>query len=308
MAQLSPVTYDPRSRLLWLASALLLLLAACSDSRTPEPGVVADGGGRDLGRLDAGSVDLGAAPDAGPRGSCDPQDARELACPDPGALCDGPDTWQWNGDRCVPIACGACEGADCTTDFTTQSECEAAHASCEATACRASGGDWLFWAEECDHYRCGRPTPAVCIRGIPVCDCGPQRIFDAARGCVADVSCTMEPPIPNREIQCTGSGGTWENICCDTVCGVFCGDDCAAPACNCGPGRVFEEGRGCIESSRCFDAAPGAHCEPRGRCGGGTICCQDCGGAGCSGDATCRAPTCDADPLVDECGNRRDAP
>ena len=294
-----------------LLATSVALLSACGASHPLEPGdgaapdlVSADGGSLDGGSLDAG-VDEGVI-DAGPRNPCDAQDAHEAACPV--SLCDGPDGWYWNGDRCFSITCGGCEGTACAARFASEGECAMAHTACEPSLCRGSGGDWLFWAQECLHYQCGHSVPADCAFGRPVCDCGPLRTFDPTVGCVADPSCAVGPPIPPRELLCTGSGGSWEGICCDTVCGDFCPLACATPACNCGAGRVFDDARGCIESTRCFERSVGETCDPRARCASGSLCCQTCGGAGCFGAATCRAPTCSPDPAIDTCGNNRFAP
>lgn len=304
--------------------AIVGLLGACSSSRTgdPDAGTIercgplmrCDGGSLDASSVDSSRPDLGPdgfldadVRDAGPpRPICEAQDAHEATCP--AALCDGPDSWYWNGDRCFPVTCGACEGTDCGTRFGSEAECENVHMACEPTMCRATGGDWLFWAEECGHFVCGRAVPATCLVGRAVCDCGPLDVFDPALGCVRDVSCTMGPPLPTRELVCTGSGGAWEAICCDTVCGAFCPLACASPACNCGAGRVFDEARGCIQSSRCYERTLGETCSSAARCDAGTICCQTCGGDGCVGEHTCRAPLCDTDPATDECGNNPLAP
>lgn len=292
----------------------LVAATACSSSRVVEPATL-DGGGVDLLVRDAGrSRDEGidfardAAPfDGGPRVACDAQDANEELCP--AYLCDGLDRWYWNGDRCFSIPCGACRGTDCEAGLSSQTECETLHSECEPTLCRATGGDWLFWAQECLPYRCGLAVPADCAFGRPVCDCGPRSVFEPGLGCVLDAGCMIEPPMPTRELLCTGTFGTWENICCDTVCGAFCPLACASLACNCGAGRVFDDARGCIEATRCFERGLGETCnDPRARCATGTLCCQSCGGAGCFGDATCRAPTCTADPAIDLCGNNLWAP
>jgi hypothetical protein len=63
-----------------------------------------------------------------------------------------------------------------------------------------------------------------------------------------------------------------------------------------------------VEASRCFERGAGETCAEGARCGGGTICCQTCGGAGCVGPATCRVPVCDDDEDTDLCGNNLLAP
>lgn len=288
------------------------LAAGCSDSHGrdtdagSEPGPDAaspDGGLRsDAGSApDSGWTDL----DAGPRGTCDADDARAAVCPE--LLCDGIPRWYWNGDDCFWIDCGACEGTDCATRGAfSESECLAQHAGCEPALCRTTGGTWMWWAEECGHYQCGRPVDADCLVGMPVCDCGPDRIFDPGAGCVA-VDCPTSPP-RSRQQLCTDTGGSWDAICCDTTCGELCPLACASPACDCGPGRVMDDARGCIESAECHERSRGESCMGDARCEEGTICCEHCGGAGCAGPPTCVDPTCDADPHTDTCGNRDDVP
>lgn len=236
--------------------------------------------------------------------SCRAEDATAMTC---ALTCDGPPSWHWNGDRCAPIDCGACVGDDCAPAPHTEAECVSAHATCEASLCRATGGDWLWWAEECGHRVCGAPVLATCEAGFAICDCGPSESFVPGFGCQTDASCG-DPPPRTREILCTDTGGSWENICCDTTCGVRCAAECLAPACNCGAMRIFDDARGCREDAECFEPALGASCPSGARCPDGTICCDTCGGAGCSGMPTCRAPVCDADPTIDECGNNLLAP
>jgi hypothetical protein len=290
---------------------LFLMLSACSASHGD-----LDGG---LGPADAARAPHDAATigeDAGPPpvddaglapARCDAEDARELTCPT--AVCDGLDTWHWNGDSCFRIDCGTCVGADCSRSPTTftQADCEAAHAGCAPTICRTTGGAWLWWAEECNPYICGRPAPAECFVGHAVCDCGPTRRYDAALGCVDDPTCPP-PATTDREALCTATHGTWGGYCCDTICGELCSDPCVSPACDCGPGRVFDDVRGCVESTRCHERVAGETCEGDARCAAGTICCQSCGGAGCVGPHRCVAPVCDSDPFTDECGNDSRAP
>jgi hypothetical protein len=223
-----------------------------------------------------------------------------VICPD--SLCDGRPSWYWNGDSCVMIDCGACAGSDCASAaFFSESECMAAHAGCEATLCRASGGTWVWWAPECAHYECGHPVIRECYARQPVCDCGPYRNFEPAIGCV-DADCP-DPEPATREQLCRATSGIWSDICCDTVCGAPCDALCDAYACDCGIGREFETTRGCVDTARCHERLPGEACSGVSRCQSGTICCQHCGGAGCWGEPTCDAPHCPPDEGFDECGN-----
>ncbi len=302
-----------RINLTHLAPLLLLCAFAngCGSSHglDHDGGLGADGGaGTDAGRVipDGGSPppdgDVGG--DGGVRGPCDPADARAATCPD--ALCDGPGSWHWNGDRCFLIDCGACVGADCGSGYSSEADCDAAHSDCDAALCSGTGGRWLFWAEECGHYVCGVAPPADCLVGSPVCDCGPGRAF-GPDGCVA-ADCG-DPPPRTREMLCTGTGGTWDSICCDTVCGEYCPAACLASACNCGPGRVFDDERGCIAGIECFERRTGQSCDGvAARCEDGAICCHHFTGAGEHGPPTCEIPVCDGDPFIDECGNDLRAP
>jgi hypothetical protein len=257
---------------------------------------------RDAAAESDASIDGGAVPS-----SCSAQSAAETICP--ATLCDGPDSFAWDGERCIRIDCGACTGTDCGHLPTSLAACEASHASCIPEMCRATGGEWLFWAEECQHYRCGNPQPAECLVGMPVCNCGDHRSFDFARGgCFDDTSCPEVDPLPPMQL-CTATGGTWTpGICCNTHCGQFCPLACASPGCVCGDLQVFDAVRGCVDSAECHVVDAGHECSDRVRCRDGLICCEHCGGAGCDPHMTCTAPVCDADPNIDTCGNNLLAP
>ncbi|MCC6876012.1 MAG: hypothetical protein IT378_17015 [Sandaracinaceae bacterium] len=309
----------------WRTLAQILLLAGCADSHVGIDGALADGGERFDGHvidaaadggqpIDAAGDDGGTPRDAGPIDNCDPQDAAIEPC---AALCDGPGSWHWNGHACFYIDCGACRGADCAGPgrYATEAECVTAHARCESTLCRSTGGAWRWWDAECDHYHCGLPRLVLCANPHPVCDCGLGNVFDPNNGCVPGPLCELTAP-RTRQALCESSGGTWSGICCDTECGDYCPLACAQPACDCGPGRVFEAegtgpevmGRGCVQATRCFERQAGESCGEGAACLNGNLCCANCGGAGCSPYAFCEAPTCDDDPLTDLCGNRLDVP
>ncbi len=305
-------------RALGLTPALLasLALAACDSSHGR--GDVTDGGrgARDSGSapVDSGAPDSGARVDSGsgvdagsPVVTCEPDDASAAICPD--ALCDGPPTYHWDGSRCLPIECGACVGVDCASGSSSLAACESAHAACEGLLCRRTMGQWTWWRPECGHRVCGAATLELCESPYPVCDCGPGRNYFEGVGCRVDPLCGEIDPLDD-DAACRSTGGTWGSFCCHSECGDACTEDCVSPACDCGPMRVFEPGRGCVEHARCWerrvmqtcDAMRGAQCE------GGSVCCQRCGGAGCFGPALCQAPLCDSDELTDVCGNRLDVP
>jgi len=293
------------------AGLVALALVGCSDSHANDgdtsgtdggmidSSLIFDGGGVDTGTTDGGTADAGMLP------LCTAERVGFRECE---PTCDGPPSFHWNGDRCFPIGCGECVGEDCGAGTFSLEACEAAHAECVPQLCRTTGGDWLFWAEECEHRRCGQPGLILCEVGMPVCDCGLDAIFEDGVGCVPSEECP-ELVRPTREALCNNSGGTWEGVCCDSVCGQPCAAACLAPACTCGPMEIFDEARGCIEADECFERQSGEGCgDPRQRCAEGLLCCDRCGGAGCEGTPTCIAPVCSEDPAIDTCGNNRFAP
>jgi hypothetical protein len=295
-------------RFAWITLAHLPLLLACSGSHgrgDETPGPSEDAGRR---RRDAGPV--GPA-DAGPpvldagMASCEPDDAHPILCPD--LLCDGPPTWHWDGESCLAIECGACEGADCDRGSSSREICVATHAACDAALCLETGGTWKWWAEQCGHDICGQVPLESCLIGRPACACGPSSRFEPLVGCVHDGTCGIpEPGTPEQ--LCGWTGGTWGSFCCHTECGERCGDDCTSPACDCaGPREVFEPGRGCVESASCWSRTLGQSCDETTRCPASTLCCRTCSGAGCF-DPSCRVPVCDGDEHTDICGNRDDVP
>ena len=292
-----------------------LTAIGCSESHGV-PSVTGDSGPgvddasffRDAAPTDASSIhDALNVLDSAMPPSCDAQDAHAMICPV--SLCDGLDSWAWDGERCLRIDCGACVGADCRNLVHSQALCESNHASCEPELCRTSGGEWMFWAAECGNYHCGQPVPANCLVGRPACDCSNGRSFDVARGgCFVDPSCPAIFP-PTARVMCTSSGGTWTpGICCATRCGQRCADPCAADACACGPLQVFDPVRGCIDDAACHVRTGGEVCSAQIRCADGLICCERCGGAGCDPVMHCQAPVCSTDPNIDQCGNNRLAP
>ena len=309
---------QPWFPLMLLMPGMATVAIGCGGSHVAEDagggqdgGSMADAGSVDAARPDApigdaGAHDAGAEPDAGgpfDAGrpiSCAAADAEEEICPE--VLCDGPDLWHWDGERCRQISCGACRGDDCGLGSGTREACEADHAGCEPSLCRSTGGTWMWWALECAHLVCGFSPPVLCAFGQPVCDCGIGKSFVDGLGCQIDASCGAIDPLPVDRL-CTSTGGTWGSTCCDSVCGEACARDCAADACTCGPNEIFDPVRGCRVGAECTERGLGDSCGTVARCGSGTICCDTCGGIGCSGMPTCRYPVCSPDPFIDTCGN-----
>jgi hypothetical protein len=272
--------------------------ASAPDAAAPDGGRAGDAGTEDDAAVEPDAMMFGA--------SCRVLDAQPIICPP--SSCDGPPTFFWDGARCFPIGCGECEGADCERGYDSSAECEDAHGECDASLCRATGGDWLFSELYCGHHECGRPGPSICETPTPACNCGATRNFVFGIGCLADDACPPPDPSVDPAGLCTSSGGTWEEVCCPSTCGVPCGAECLAPACTCGPLQIWDELLGCTDSSTCMERGEGEVCTTSTRCGDGMICCQHCGGPGCLPDLTCERPTCDSDPTIDICGNDLLAP
>ena len=55
-----------------------------------------------------------------------------------------------------------------------------------------------------------------------------------------------------EEALCLATGGVWDPISCGHYnCGQFPDCDAIIPGCNCGPGRNFENGVGCVDDPDC---------------------------------------------------------
>jgi hypothetical protein len=126
----------------------------------------------------AAGVDVLHPGPCGPRGPCDPQDARgEGAC----------DLWLgyvWNGTSCESLSGCSCVGADCSALTMDLMACESAHAGCSGSGaeCGGFGGLPCPSGEWCDYVGggCGfadgggfcRTVPTACIEiYAPVCGC-----------------------------------------------------------------------------------------------------------------------------------------
>jgi len=187
--------------------------------------------------------------------------------------------------------------------FLPGTGCAVDGVSCEAGfLCRASGGVW-HGAPGCFcPYRCGEALPE-CYACGEVCDCGPNRNFDATRGCIPDYAC----PGTDRSLACTSTGGRWVECtggdpwcsCGDFICGRPNTDEpCMMPGCDCGELRNFDPARGCIEDDACVLHVEDQTCfggAETSTCRAGLVCCPN-GGPYDSG-STCRAPCCPDSPI-----------
>ncbi|MDQ3034822.1 MAG: hypothetical protein M3Y87_20600 [Myxococcota bacterium] len=93
---------------------------------------------------------------------------------------------------------------------------------------------------------------------------------------------------------CRSTGGRWvDETCGHYWCGVPPNELCVDPGCDCGPGRTYEEGVGCVESPSCTDEelciASGGTFVPDAMCG------LRCGEPSCTRDAPARV-ACDCGP------------
>jgi hypothetical protein len=251
------------------------LVSACSSAHSPGP----DGGGQ---------PDDGVPEDAGPYvPSCEPMAAAIDLCAV--AVCAPVTAAFWDGSVCVPVHCN-CTGPECAV-YATVAACQAAHASCDAALCTATGGAWFNRPEWCGHFECGVPSSQACDQATPACDCGASRVFGPGVGCVDGPLCEIIATVA-PDVLCANTGGEWMlGICAPTTCGRFSDLDCALPACACGELEVFDADRGCIRSPTCEVRLLGEACTTTGLCAD-SVCCLD---GGISADASCVAPLC-SDP------------
>ncbi len=258
-------------------------------------------GGRDIGARDIGGGDVrpdvprDVASDALDTGSaprtCVDANILVLEC---APSCDHSraPVFHWMVGGCVPVTCGECIGP-CDPPTATRAECEEAHRHCPAQLCRDTGGAWVVSADgECAHRACGRAVEAACGGPpAPICDCGALGVFEEGVGCVVSDAC--EPETLRGEALCLATGGSWGPTCCHSKCGEPCADDCASPACTCGPTEVFDVTRGCTEAEECFLREPGQTCGAFGQtCTLPYLCCENCRG-GCMGDFRCSLDYCE---------------
>jgi hypothetical protein len=176
--------------------------------------------------------------------SCAPMDVRFPVC---GSTCEHA-PYYWNGESCVAAPSCTCTGADCGRTYPRPELCVAAHTSCAAPLCNATGGRWMAVHAYCGHFACGHPTPQNCLVGGPACDCGVGRRFDNALGCVADPSCT-------RGDLCVATGGVVNAGAGCNICGrpsAVC--DPGTEGCDCGPAMNYDVARGCVPDASCGPA------------------------------------------------------
>jgi len=178
----------------------------------------------------------------------------------------------------VPTGWSPCPaGCDINGVWVPEGESAPAGDGCNTCSCLASG-----------RVACTRIACAACQHDGKVHPVG--ETFPAGDGCNActclsagRVACTKKacPECFGERALCTRTGGRWDT----RSCGHYrCGNPplCEAiiPGCDCGPGRSFVEGAGCMDDARCGPAA----CDFDSDCPEGSFCE---GSSVCPPDVTC---------------------
>ncbi|HEY3356829.1 MAG TPA: hypothetical protein VGQ83_26495 [Polyangia bacterium] len=274
-----------------LAAAAALVLAAtapgcsCADrglfGAGPDaaPGDAAGPGARDAAAARDRGLDGGPAPDAG-AASCAAQDARPIAA------CATVIGFVWDGSNCLALGC-ECVGTDCGGLAPTMTACVEAHRSCYRATCAPQP----VTQSGCEY--CGSGAPRAFWDGVQcfamdACGCqgeGCDAAFRSLDECAAfHVRCDAS--------LCRGTGGVFHPAepcgpCGDYLCGVPPPEPCCYAGCDCGPGRSFAAGQGCVVDLGCDDPS---FCQATGGTWAPLNVCQDY----VCGEAT--GPLCQCDP------------
>jgi hypothetical protein len=232
---------------------LPLLMAACSGGIALSGDEDADAA-RD-GRADVTDADGASdtARDEGSTGPCAAQDARASGpC---GAILPGV---VFDGAHCVPLGSGCeCLGADCDALYDTVTECAAARLGCYGGGCAPQE----VWDDRCEW--CDPDEGAV------------LGVFWDGRGCFELLGCSscVGPDCAGAFVsveECEAVHAGCDAVLCRTTggrphasgvdpCVFTCGlpdpppgiCDATAIPCDCGPGRSFATGAGCLDDPAC---------------------------------------------------------
>jgi hypothetical protein len=208
----------------------------------------------------------------------DPATDRCVIFPTP---CDVPRGWEPCGPGCEVgtgfiLVSETIQAPDGCNTCTCVSERVLACTEMACSACSYEGevhpvGDTFPAGDGCNTCYCRDDGRVVCtLRPCPIC----------------------LPPEPRK--LCERTGGIWDpNSCGHYRCGEFPFCDAIIPGCDCGKGRSFQEGTGCVEDPAC-----GA-CGPERRCPPGSVCdpcpahptCRSCG----CGPPVCEPLSCSFD-------------
>ena len=193
----------------------------------------------------------------------------------------------WDGRECFDLTSCGCRGAACAGAFASMDECVAVQATCDSTACLATGGLWFPADAGLCGMTCGEPSPLPCA--MDTCDCGPGRNFVTGKGCADDPSCAPDS-------YCRATRGTWHpasECICGYTCGVKNGCKACLDSCDCGPDRNFVAGEGCAVDAACSAASLEQLCTSTG---GTWQSGESCGNYVCGTVNTadpCVTPGCD---------------
>lgn len=344
------------SRLFALAGAAAL---ACTAPKLPLPDAgepVPDAGAAVVSEVDAGSPDAGA-PDAGSPGPCATRATATAcaaddacvwlvpACEEPtlaNAACFPAVECRTSADcamdrACIAVYVDSCSdfGADCDTCAVLRSTClTIAEDPCFGAHLGRGGAcvgpsDTPLTPGCCPGRNCD-PATVSCRADPPTClEHERASVFEGCWGpCVPIDSCA---PGSGEQGLCTSTGGTWDAAACGhTRCGLRPECNAIIPGCDCGLGKVFGRGEGCVVSTECLAqldercgpgvpgspvCAPGLICpgadEPEGTgtcdlspgyvctegvpCPVGARCCPICDAQGCR--SVCFRATAECPPV-----------
>lgn len=290
-----------------VALASLLALAACTSKQDLDGDAHSDPGWDALDATDS-TVDPGTDTTE----LCRPMDARaEGPC---AAIVPGV---KWDGDHCVALGSGCgCAGDDCGIVFETVEECVEARRACYGATCEPQRVHDDLCIDCTDEMYLGAFWDGMGCYELRGCRCagdGCSTAFASVTECEA-VQSVCDSTL------CLETGGSWYPgetclTCGHHECGVPPPEDCCSAGCNCGPGRNFERGVGCVEDAPCIKESwclatggtwyPDTPCGPCGDYYCGTPSSLPCCDAGCDcGPARnfVEGEGCVPDP---ECGSAR---
>ena len=208
------------------------------------------------------------------------------ACP-PDRVCES----RW-ANPCVDDGCAAC-GVEVFICVPVR-DCQGAFLD-GFGMCRYPD-DGLAPPECCAPYDCD-PAHVSCRAMPPACEPGmvPSVVADCWGPCVPEPLCA--PRENGDEALCAETGGRWDPVGCGHLwCGIPVDCDAAIPGCDCGPGRNFVPGRGCMFDAACQNGDDRALCEATG----GFWDVNSCGHWWCG-----EPPACDAIIPGCNCGDGR---
>ena len=252
-------------------------------------------------------------------GTCEPVEPKY--CMDdnecgPGAFCAKDDCYSNCDDRvgqnCLAVCYGLCKPDGHLCDPMPMDPTGLPYFECDGS-----------WIEMTDEFGCPLPPRCICADGTVTWGgrCGDECAnFDCMTiaGCPDGTHLENLPghccgtciPDGDEKAQCVETNGRWD----DTSCGHYpCGQQpmCEAliPGCDCGEGRTFREGKGCVEDANCSgdpcatlggSAAHGDVIPDEDGCNNSTcidgqlactdMVCAECWGAFTDSDGACRSP------------------